>query len=48
VVVLGAPPANTAPTQAKASDLYMICTMAKHEVEAQGRAVGKKVVATAA
>ena len=30
------PAPNTAPTQAKASGLYMICTMAKHEAEAQG------------
>ena len=27
---------NTAPTDAKASGLYMICTMAKHEAEAAG------------
>jgi len=36
------PAPNTAPTQAKASGLYMICTMAKHEAEAQERAVGKR------
>jgi branched-chain amino acid aminotransferase len=30
------PAPNTAPTRAKASGLYMICTMAKHEAEAQG------------
>src|ERR1700694_2920958 len=30
------PAPNTATTQAKASGLYMICTMAKHEAEAQG------------
>jgi branched-chain amino acid aminotransferase len=30
------PAPNTAPTQAKASGLYMICTIAKHEAEAQG------------
>jgi branched-chain amino acid aminotransferase len=42
------PAPNTAPTQAKASGLYMICTMAKRWAEAQDRAVGKKVAATAA
>ena len=30
------PAPNTAPVHAKASGLYMICTMAKHEAEAQG------------
>lgn len=30
------PAPNTAPTAAKASGLYMICTLAKHEAEAQG------------
>jgi branched-chain amino acid aminotransferase len=30
------PAPNTAPTQAKASGLYMICTMAKHDAAAQG------------
>jgi branched-chain amino acid aminotransferase len=30
------PAPNTAPTAAKASGLYMICTMAKHEAEAAG------------
>ncbi|HEY6916462.1 MAG TPA: branched-chain amino acid aminotransferase [Allosphingosinicella sp.] len=30
------PAPYTAPTQAKASGLYMICTMARHEVQAQG------------
>jgi hypothetical protein len=36
VVALARPAPNTAPTQAKASGLDMICTMAKHEAEAQG------------
>jgi branched-chain amino acid aminotransferase len=30
------PAPNTAPVHAKATGLYMICTMAKHEAEAQG------------
>ena len=30
------PAPHTAPTQAKASGLYMICTMSKHEAEAAG------------
>ncbi len=30
------PAPNTAPTKAKASGLYMICTLAKHDAEAQG------------
>jgi branched-chain amino acid aminotransferase len=30
------PAPNTAPTQAKASGLYMICTMSKHAAEAEG------------
>jgi branched-chain amino acid aminotransferase len=30
------PAPNTAPTAAKAAGLYMICTMGKHEAEAQG------------
>src|SRR5258708_21711020 len=30
------PAPHTAPTQAKASGLYMICTMAKHDAEAAG------------
>ena len=45
------PAPNTAPTQAKASGLYMICTMAKHEAETRGRDAAlmlEKVAATAA
>ena len=30
------PAANTAPTQAKAAGLYMICTLSKHEAEKKG------------
>ena len=30
------PPANTAPTQAKAAGLYMICTLSKHIAEKKG------------
>jgi branched-chain amino acid aminotransferase len=30
------PAPNTAPTQAKAAGLYMICTMSKHDAEAEG------------
>ncbi len=30
------PPANAAPTHVKASGLYMICTLAKHEADANG------------
>jgi branched-chain amino acid aminotransferase len=30
------PPADTAPTHVKASGLYMICTLAKHEADANG------------
>ena len=30
------PPANTAPTQAKAAGFYMICTLSKHEAEKKG------------
>ena len=30
------PPSNTAPTQAKAAGLYMICTLSKHAAEKNG------------
>ena len=30
------PPANTAPTDAKAAGLYMICTLSKHKAEKEG------------
>ena len=44
------PAPNTAPTQATASGLYMICTMAKHEAEAgcDDALMLGKVAATAA